>query len=679
MAEARYPVFAAGQTLTKDDLNRLRDFLDGKDRLVARLIGFGIDCGLSGKVVGSDLRIAPGLAIDQAGNGLLLDTPFTVAAGTAARDETFDFIDPAPGGVTPVLVITDTVEEASQCEKNGCEGHASTGVRRAEVVLVAGRLIVGAVDFSTELLLKEIPLTITLGGSVQGDFIHLRDAILDRLVAVGVVLPPEVMSRLSGLQIPDTVLPAIRMYRAAFLNQVFFAALDLLRCRSLHAATCLRDATRPGVALGWLHVTAGSPVWDCRYRHDFEPSEGLVTALFGGGCDDPCELLRNRFEALVRSYAEPAVPAPADPPSTPPAWGDFHICRKTNKVVASRNLYRGIPTDCFDWVHPPERLPPGWKDIYVQESPYRKPFEPPVPPQPDVLYAIDPVDFAEAGVISLLPAVGALAEGTRAVLKDVISGQHVTPDVRVLTLAEAAALPGFAPQSSVSLGDTIVLVRDNQNKIVATGRVTNQQVLKSTGADVAGAREAAGTALGAAREARTVATAADARVGEFATQITGVSADVMELGGKVTGFLAEVGGLHGRINAFGTSVAAVNARIDGIAVRADELSGVVSRTADEVRGRMDTFAERITLAESMTGRLGRDMEGALNTASRVDGRIDELYKIRLSGKEQGLAPERDVNAGLVDFFGVMRRSVESVATTRRRPAVREELARGTRR
>ncbi|MFI9550361.1 hypothetical protein [Nonomuraea endophytica] len=667
MAEARYPVFTAGQTLTKDDLNRLRDFLDGQDRLVARLMGFGVTCGLSGSIAGGQLRIDPGMAIDQAGNALLADAPFTVAAGAAPGPGTFDFIDPAPGGVTPVLVLTETPEEAPECDEDGCEGHAATSVRRAEIVLAAGRLITKAGDFSTEPLLRETPLTITASGTVQGDLPHLRDIVLASLAAAGVILPADVVSRLSGLALPASVLPAIRMYRAAFLNQVFFAALDLLRCRALHAATCLRAAPRPGVALGWVRVEAGVPVWDCRHRHDFEPPQGLVTALFGGACENPCEQFANRLHAIVRSYAEPVVPAPTDPPKPTPLPEDFHICGKTNKKVAYQDLYRGVVTDCFDFVHPLATLPDKWRDLFIEKVPFTKPGIDPLPI--DELYSMDPIDFADAGVISMTPAFGANATATQTVLAGVIAGQGVTPDVRVMTQTAAAALTGFAPQSSASVGDTIVLVRDNQNKIVATGRVTNQHVLKSVGAEVAGAKTAAGTALDAAETAHTLATTADAKVNQFGTQVSGMSTQVNQLGGQVTGFLADVAGLRGTINTFGTSIAAVGARVDGFARRADDLT-------ETVQGRMDGFAERVTQAEGSTKRLERDLEGALQTVTGFDARIDEVFKVQFLGKSRGIVAGQEVNAGLVDFFGVMRRAVEGVATTRRRPAVREELARG---
>ena len=57
MPDNQYPVFESGQTLTAPDLNTLRSFLHERDRLVGRMIGFGINAGLAGSVTGTTLTI----------------------------------------------------------------------------------------------------------------------------------------------------------------------------------------------------------------------------------------------------------------------------------------------------------------------------------------------------------------------------------------------------------------------------------------------------------------------------------------------------------------------------------------------------------------------------------------------------------------------------------------------
>ena len=73
MAETCYPVFQEGQTLTRDDLTLLRDFLDDRARQVARAVGFGISCSLDGEIVtsgGPALVVSPGVAITPSGRHL---------------------------------------------------------------------------------------------------------------------------------------------------------------------------------------------------------------------------------------------------------------------------------------------------------------------------------------------------------------------------------------------------------------------------------------------------------------------------------------------------------------------------------------------------------------------------------------------------------------------------------
>ena len=72
MPDNQYPVFEGGQTLTAEDLNRCEVFGHHRDRLLGRLTGFGVNCGLGGKVSGTTLTIDPGLAIDQVGEPLIL-------------------------------------------------------------------------------------------------------------------------------------------------------------------------------------------------------------------------------------------------------------------------------------------------------------------------------------------------------------------------------------------------------------------------------------------------------------------------------------------------------------------------------------------------------------------------------------------------------------------------------
>jgi hypothetical protein len=709
MADVRYPVFESGQTLTKDDLNQVRDFLDGQDRLLGRLIGFGITCGLSGSLSGATLTITTGQGIDQAGRGLVLDTAAAIPVGAAAA-ATFDFIDPGAGGVTPVLVVEEELEPAPECDETGCEGHAATRVRRARVLLATGRLVTGKADFATEPLLALDPLTVTTGSAVQGAFTGLRKAIIDRLAEAGVVLSAAGKARLTGLDIGAGDLPAVRIYRAAFLNQVFFAVLDLLRCRALSAAPCLREAAQPGIALGWLHTVAGQPAWDCAYRHDYEPPTGLVLALFGGGCDDPSELYRNRLEAILASYQEPAAPAPADPPKDTPTPGDFHICGKAGKVKANRDMYY-YPTasNCYKLYVPPKTINPKWKDLYKGVGPDdRRPWlhgggwTDPV--ELSVLYDTDLPDFAEAGELSLHPAFGTLGEATKAVLVQVIKDRGVTPDVRVKTQAEAAAITGFTPQTSVSAGDTIVLVTDvagKTGKVITTGHIPNQQVLKNAGPVVGHAAEVSNAAAGKADTALDKASALEetvlGRFVELDDKVGLIATDAHNALDTANGFRERINGLAVASEQAVQSAGGALKGVDRIDKQLEKLAGFqqetvawqathgtvitgLQQTAREVttlKADVTGVAERVTVTESKHELFQRDVNGALTGLRQVGTRVDDLYKGRALGVAPGIvAGTTQLDASLLDVLRTIRGAVDAGATTRQRSAVRAELARG---
>jgi len=652
MADARYPVFEAGQTLTKEDLNLLRGFLDSQDSLLGRLIGFGISCGVGGSVAAGTLTISPGLAIDQLGRPLLLDAAFD-SPTSAAGAEVFDFVTPGPGGVTPVLVWEEVEEAAPVCGDTGCEAHAAVRVRRAKVVLAAGRLQTGPVDFSTEPLLAQAPLTVSLTGAVHGAFVGLKNAITSRLTQVGVILSADSAGRLAGLAQLTSDIPAVRIYKASFLNQVFFAVLDLLRCMSLHQSSCLRTSANPGVALGWLHTVGGAPVWDCAYRHDWEPPVGLSSALLGGACNDPCDLFLNRLNALLGSYVEPTAPAPADPPKNPPDKGDFHICPKGKRKIAKKGLYYGQLTDCIDIFTPPDKILVGWEDIYtgmpLPDDIVDKTQWWTDPPEPWDVYGVDEPDFAGAGVIGLMPTFGARAQDTRTVLLDVIGDHGLTGDVRVVTVAEAGKLSGYAPQVTVSLGDTMVLVADDLGKVVGTGRISNQSVLKQAGPVMV-------AATNMSQQANAVADTALARTTELSVSFGTVGSQVSEMEAQILAFDTRT---HDALTQVGQAITAVESAETQIQTLTDFRESMLVWQAGQ---------------QVMVDTVQRDVAAALSDVKRNGERLDGVL---LNRTLVGIDPKSTaaVNTSLVEFLGTMRRSVVAAAGDRG-DAVRDVVARG---
>ncbi|MFE1437287.1 hypothetical protein [Streptomyces sp. NPDC058739] len=705
-AGRRYPLFTSGQTLTRDDLNLLRDFLDGQDQVLGRAMGFGIVSGLIGALSDPDpdgrrkLTVAPGLAVDQHGRLLLLESDSVVEVTTGSAD--FDFIDPGQGGVTPVLTFQDLDKPAPPCDETGCAGHSAIRVRGASVVLAPGRLRTPRTDFATEPLLRdESPLTIAADGSVQGDFDRLRAAIGNRLTAAGVTLTQPSAKRLAELTISGPLLPAIRQYRAAFLNHVFFAALDVLRVLALNTPSP-RDAVPPGVALGW--ITGGTPTWKPEYRHDLEPPAGLSNALLGSGALDPPTLMLNRLESLIGSYAEPSVPGPDDPPKPPPGKDDFHKCPKGKKAVARLRMNLGLKVECIDVVYPPPRIPDAWRDLYLEEVPLVKGGGHGVidPVEIDVLYDIDPLDFAQAGVFSLNPALGSDAVATEASVKQFITDRGVKPKVLVRTAAEAHGIEGFSAQGAISLGDTLVLVKDQHGKIVEIGRVANQQVLKSAGGVLANAGSEAKNAAASALKAEQAVGGVMSRVQVLETGLTQLKSGELQefpaLGGLVQQLRNVVtksdidvlrqdlrGEVDLRLSAQDTKVdlkltaqeTRAVGRIEQLEERTQNLQSGVQRVGEQVEKFQQSVVEsvaRVTTVEQVNLALGRNLDKALEAVKISNQRVDDILRPRAVAPR--LAEATRLNASMVDFLGTMRRSLVEAAPDDRRDAVRDELAAG---
>lgn len=563
MTEANeYPVFAGGMTLTKDDLNSLRTFLDVQDTVLGRLLGFGIANGLTGTVASNRVTIQPGLAIDQNGRGILLDAAAT-ANLAAAASERFSFIDPAPGGFTPVLVVRDKAQPAPRCAED-CDSHAAMTQRTASIVVVAGRLRTGLGTFESDPLLALTPMTATAKG-VTGPFAQIRDAIAARLDQYGVKLAGTARTRLDSLTLDG--IAAVQVYKAAFLNQVLFAMLEYVRCRTLRDYA-RAGAETPGVALGW----ANGGTWDCRYRHAYVPSTGMAMALLGGGCGDPCSLLLDRLEAVLDSYLEPVVPKPADPPPRdPPKVDDFHVCpprKKGRRFVVLDRCKLQIP----EYVHPD-----WWREFTeyeVELNPFIDPLDDPVKNFVDTV--LDPF---ERGTIDLGPAFGKKATETRNVLEQFV-GKHVgAPDVRVVMQSNLEHVAGFTPEVTAAVGDTIVLVADAQGKVVGTGRVPVQHTLTEFGSAVQDAVTNSATAVAAVQDFQGgVANVVQAQVqSQLATQM-GTFAQQFQALQSALPSSADLAALRNDINALKGWRPSVDANLLAMNTQTDLIAKAVFKT-----------------------------------------------------------------------------------------------------
>lgn len=697
MVQMQYPVFVEGQTLTRDDLNVLRDHLRDRDRSVGRAVGFGVACGLGGEVRSDGLHIAAGTAIDQTGEVLVLpagraplELPPHPDAGVS-----FPFVvGSAADGFTVVLEATDVEVASTGCSEVGCDGHAVLHTTGVALRVVPGRLATDRVDFTAEPLLARTPLRITKSSGVAGDFEGLKGAIVGR---IGDRLDADLRAKLAGLRVEATDLPAVAAYKAAFLNEVLFAALDLLRFEALMAVACARAASRPGVALGRVHQVGAAWVWDCGGGHHWEPPTGLTLALLGGPCADPAKPYVDRIASLVDTFALPPVPAPNDPPKDPPSGG-FTLCGK------GKLSWR----DCTIVVFPEDRIPDRWRGPWVEE---RFPPDPGnVDPPPWEIYEIDRPDVLAGGVIDLTDAFGATAGGVAGLLETLIRGEGVTPDVQVLTAGQAAALEGYHPAGAVSPSDTVVLVADDLGKVVATGRVSGTAAVRRVGTDLPAATRAAAQALGATTALQGDVAAAGARVGAVEARMEAVVQDVTagaeglaELGRFReqivhwrTGVESVLGGLDQRIAAAITP-AVVS---EGGRIRADiagslptlvtgaveqvtagllgqvraEIDAAAGSRADAVRAELGPqivkATERAVTAETLAG---TGVEQVKTAAARVD----QLYAqvTTKPGAVVGGVRDAALAENFVRVLDAMRVSVEAAAPPNQLPDVRAHLAR----
>ncbi|MGH9152747.1 MAG: hypothetical protein ACRD03_10200 [Acidimicrobiales bacterium] len=517
MPDNQYPVFEGGQTLTAADLNQLRDFSHLRDRILGQLTGFGINCGLGGTVSGTTLTIDPGLAIDQAGEPLILPAAQTIALPPTPSAGTFDFVAAGPGGFSIVLESTDTVEPAPDCGEADCEGHADLHTRAVALRIAAGRITGPRFDFAGETLLTVEPMRLSLTSAPQGSYVTLRNALVTRLNNGGnPLINPALITLLQGTSIAPADMPGVKGYKAGFINQVLFATLDLLRCRALMSTTCNPGAARPGVVLGWVHLVGATWVWECAYRHAWEPPRGLSLAFLGGGCTSPCGIWVDLLEGLISGYAPPAPPPVEDDDDGPILV--FPYCPRGTIFVGGQ---------CVNIYFPPVVVPDDWA------KPWEIPIDPigPIWNPPDIyrhpeeiiqdVYGTDPWEYFGTGVIDGLPAIGRDADIVRTSFEAQVTGLGGTPNVEVLTPGQATALPGYQPGATFNVADTIVLTVGTNNKVTAMGRVPAAHTARELGTALPAATSKATEALAATEVQQRGLDAATEQIGGLATDVEG--------------------------------------------------------------------------------------------------------------------------------------------------------------
>ncbi|MGX4695372.1 hypothetical protein [Streptomyces sp. JNUCC 63] len=516
MTANQYPFFESGQTLTAADLNMVQGFLHARDRLVGRMTGFGVNCGLRGTISGNTLTIQPGLAVDQYGEPLVLPAVRPITLAPEAMTPSYDFIDTAPGGFSVVLAATDAAQPAPDCGEADCAGHATLHTVDVALRTVAGRVTGTRMDFSDEELLKAEPIRLALDSTPTNSYTALRDAVATRLTnGAQPLADPALIAKLKATSIDVADSPGVKGYKSGWLNMVLFATLDLLRVRAVLQPGCDRATTRPGVVLGWVHQVGGAWVFECAYRHAWEPPRGLTEAFFGGTCDNPLARLQDELEALLAGYAPPD-PVPQgnlDPPV---------YCPKGSVLVRGK---------CVSIYYPPLQFPEKWADrwkIHPRDPIWYPPFEEKWK-EPWKIYETEGWDFFEDGVIGATDYLGRKADTVRDVLQKFISGRGGVPDVQVVAVGKAGDMKGYLPSGGFSPSDTIVLTADAAGNVIATGRVPAVRNTRNVGAALPAAVSAASDAKAAATELRGLATAVEGRIDRAEASFSGLKRDFTTL------------------------------------------------------------------------------------------------------------------------------------------------------
>lgn len=602
MPDTTYPVFESGQTLTRTDLNLLRAFLHERDRLVGRMIGFGINAGFGGSCSGATLTIQAGLAVDQVGEPLVLTAPQTIALPPTAMTPSYDFIT-AGAGFSVVLEATETIDPAPACGEADCAGHAEHHTKSVVLRTVTGRLSGAHFDFASEPLLLLEPIRLGLDSAPTTSFAALRDAIADRLTNVASpLINPTLITQLRSRTIAVGDSPAVKGYKCAWLNMVLFATLDLLRLEALLAVSANRTTARPGVVLGWVHQVAGTWVFECGYRHAWEPPRGFTEAFLGGTCTDPAGHYRDLVEEIIAGWAPPDPPPPGGGGVTPPV-----LCPKGTIRIGNK---------CHHVYYPPVDIPDKWAEPWLEPfNPIDPLWDPPFEDpgwliNPADVYGGDPIDFFGDGQIGGLQYVGQPGPDVQGVLTTYIDGNGGVADVRLVTHTEAQALDGYQPASSFAPSDTIVLSVNQAGNVIATGRVPAARNTRRIAAALPAAEAAVAEAQTLAADLTLLATGLQEEFSGLDNSFTELGQEFVTLQGQFDDYRGgqfDTSGYGLRIGALEQEVL----DLDGLGQRISNLEGqfgqidYLGQQILDVKG----YGERVSKLEGQVGFFGREMVG----------------------------------------------------------------------
>jgi hypothetical protein len=486
-----YPEFKEGQVLTHNDLNLLRDYLYTKSMFHGRaLFGFGVGCGLEGRIDGSSLKIGTGFALAQGGRELRLTSEASFSlTGTPASDSTsYNFIDAgttstSPGGFTPIIRPKDTIEPpGGVCDEDGCTTHTEVHHEAAEVVLIPGQLKL-AVELSNPVFELK-PIEPKTNPSLQG-FAALRDALKTALTPY---LQADTLDYLLPSKLKLEGPPGVDLRKVGLVNEVLYTTWDFFVCRMTDSTPCGGYTAPPqAVALGWLHKPAADWIWEPRYRHWFQLSLALYRAMRGFRGQDVCAVYLDHIRYLLESFEVPVIP-----PSTGNGGGGtvvkdpgtVYICTAWDRAHGLCGPPRKELRYEVDTTRVPHRNPLG-PDDYIPVS----------LPDDQTLTEILTIDPADSGIITITDFLGTNAKKAGPKIKEAIDKTGIEGKVEVLTLDEFNKVEGIVPALAVAATDAIFLAMNEDGAVIATGAVPTTKAI----GDVAGIAETARNAEGIAK------------------------------------------------------------------------------------------------------------------------------------------------------------------------------------
>ncbi|HZJ40603.1 MAG TPA: hypothetical protein VFD20_06625, partial [Demequina sp.] len=394
---------------------------------------------------------------------------------------------------------------------------------------------------------------------------------------------------LDTFSVPSSDLPGIKAYKAGWINMVFFATLDLLRCEALLRLSCDRTVIPAGVVLGWAHEGSTGWEFDCGFRHAWEPPQGFTEAYLGGTCSDPARLYRDEVEAILAAYSPP------EPPATPPTSGGHKVPPKIKKCLSGQLR---VGNRCISVIAPGKKIPDKWRDEWRFRDPKEPLWNPPDYSRTrlDKIYQVDEIELYGDGLLHIADVLGYDADATAAEIRNIVKDGGGKANVLVIAADEVKNVEGYLPASSASPSDQILLTADATGRVIATGRVAAVHSAREVSTLAPQISEAVATAASAASETGRL------RV-DFTAEIAGVTSNMVTMEASLGLLQSDLGAIRGTSADYAVTLHRLLTleqqlgRVDVVAERVAKLEGKALAQAGDLGAKTYTVDVANQMAE----------------------------------------------------------------------------------